>query len=739
MSHTTAPITEASLNLDLNEQAHSFARELAMACRKMSIYGSGHPLAVKAVEKPFFLLSTFFRHKRIVNLNVQNGLLYLLNIRLKDSVFNGQILQILQTLDVNAVLFHRGVDVSQFSCFVESAVTRELAHESSAGLASHLKEKNVTGVEINTERAFDLFENRKQYRGDVDGDFSVRRLALNQMGNDLALLSKMDEVTDDWLFDHGIDFDAAIVQYLLPEKIASLPADRIRTQLMELAARLNAADSATPETDEMSSVYMTLFKLVGSHPGRDDILAKLEASAGPARRASDLDVDTGTKTGAIKIQSQEKIETHIEKIFASGSRALEIAEFCDSFGRLLKTGLQPQAQRVMWDLLKFMSAADPEYREKALNLTGAIVEQIPSDVGLGVIKASVDAVLSALEAKNETYEYSEFIWKLFQACHRGDLYEQMARLTKGMADRRMVNENVTVYDSMAVKKAFENISRPDVIQQLITELVGSHADRNGFLKETLINIGTEDVAFGLARIISHPIRTVRQLTLKILAELGKSSLKVFSRVLNDDNMFKREEDRRELPDERWYVVRNSIFVLGSIHDEHGVSALRIRMTDTDFRVRREIVCALEKIGGEDAIDCLTVMAEDSTKEIREAAIIAIGLLGDSGHSPLMIDLARRMPAECVRAVTALGKLGGDEAKAFLGELLADAGKLAALANGQVSRDDLKIAVVKALGEIGDDEAIKRIKQFQDTQSGAAKLLFKNSQVNRVISEVLSRH
>lgn len=738
MNRSTAPITEASLNLDLNEQVHSFARELAMACRKMSIYGPGHPLAHKAVEKPFFLLSTILKHKQFLNLNVQNGLLYLLNIRLKDSVFNGQILQILQTLDVNAVIFLRGIDVSQFSCFVESAVTRELAHESSAGLAAHLKGKNITTVEINTERAFDMFEQGKQYRGDVTGDYSLRRFVLNQMGNDLAALAMMVDAPDEVLLKLGIDFDSDIIQYLLPEKIASLPAEKIRTQLMELAGRLNSAEKSTSETDKMSSVYMSLFKLVECHPNREEILSDLESNAGPARRASDVP-NPKSQTGQIKIQSQEQIETLIEKIFASGNRNFEVAEFCDSFGRLLKTGQQPKAQRVMWDLLKFMSAADPEYREKALNLSGAIVENISPEVGLGVITASVNAVQAALKEKIETYEYSEFIWKLFQACHRGDLYELMARLTQGMAERRKINENVTVYDSMAVKKAFENISRPDVIQQLITELVGSHAERSAFLKDSLINIGTEEVAFGLARIISHPSRTVRQLTLKILAELGKSSLKVFTRVLNEDKMFEREVDRRELPDERWYVVRNSIFVLGSIHDEQGVSALRIRMSDTDFRVRREIVRALEKIGGEDAIDCLTVMAEDNIKEIREAAIIAIGLLGDSKHTPLMIDLAKRMPGESARSVTALGKLGGPEAKAFLGELLIDNGKLAELTDGKVSRDDLRVAVVKALAEIGDDEAIQRIRQFHEAQSGASKLLFKNSQVNRVVSEVLSRH
>ena len=75
-------------------------------------------------------------------------------------------------------------------------------------------------------------------------------------------------------------------------------------------------------------------------------------------------------------------------------------------------------------------------------------------------------------------------------------------------------------------------------------------------------------------------------------------------------MFARDPQRHELPDDKWYVVRNSIFVLGSLRDPGGVAALRARIDDHDIRVRREIVSALEKIGGDEALDCLTLMADD---------------------------------------------------------------------------------------------------------------------------------
>jgi hypothetical protein len=204
-------------------------------------------------------------------------------------------------------------------------------------------------------------------------------------------------------------------------------------------------------------------------------------------------------------------------------------------------------------------------------------------------------------------------------------------------------------------------------------------------------------------------------------------------------MFEREPEHLELPDEKWYVVRNSIFVLGSIRDQQGVAPLRSRITDPDIRVRREIVTSLERIAGEEAIDCLTLMAEDPMREVRQGAIIAIGLIGGSESAPILIDIAKRSPLDSVKAVTALGKAGGEDARKFLGDLLADPEMLARLADGRLPKDELRVAVVRALGQIGDDEAIARVREFKDSQSAASKILFKNSSVNKAVSEVLARH
>ncbi|MDH3891491.1 MAG: HEAT repeat domain-containing protein [candidate division Zixibacteria bacterium] len=201
-------------------------------------------------------------------------------------------------------------------------------------------------------------------------------------------------------------------------------------------------------------------------------------------------------------------------------------------------------------------------------------------------------------------------------------------------------------------------------------------------------------------------------------------------------MFERQSDRHELPDARWYVIRNTVFVLGSLKDPEGVAALRLRINDNDIRVRREIVRSLEKIGGDDACDLLIVMADDRDQEISESSVIAAGIIGRPDSAPLFIDVARRHPLLSARCVFALGKMGGSDATAYLIKLLGCDDELSRIVGQGVSKDDIRLAVIKALGSIGGEDAINSIQEYRDGMSRTHKLFSKNSPINKAIQELL---
>lgn len=713
-------ITESTLKKDLNELAHSFIRELSTACKKMAIYGSDHPLARKAVGPPFLLLGQIFLYKRYVSMNVRRGELYFLNIALKENIFSCQVMQFLQILDVKAVLFDKTVRLEELTIFVDALVKRDTLYNPSYRLSEYLQKENIASIEVNSVRGFELFEDRQLYRGEIAGDYSVRRLALDQIGDDLKNVSRLLVAEDD-LVPFGIDFESDIIKYLIPERVTGFSVD----QFVRAIAEARATDCKAG-----ADSCLALLALAESHPESEAIRSSLD---------NDLaDTEQSDQVISIQHESRDRVEKLLADLFSPDYEAFDILEFADAFSRLLKTGQHAKANSIIADLMSRLRGESSRSRQMALSLLDGAVLATQSPRDDEVIDNAISLVIYHLDLGQETFEYSELIRLLFGRCLHANCFANMAVLSSALATHRKNHDGVTVYESLAVKKALEQINRPETIDILLDNLVVARHEKAGYLRTILCAIGSEEVALALSRIISHPDRQVRQYALKILADLGDPSLTIFGRMMADDNCFKRGEERQELPDAKWYIVRNTIFVLGTLGDERAVDALRLRLGDPDIRVRREIVCALEKIGGEKAVDLLSIFADDSSGEIRGAALIAIGLIGTAEAAPLVIDIATRNPGEALKAITALGKLGGEEATQYLAGLLKNEAELSRLSAGKISREDLRVAIIKVLVTIGGKTGIDGIQDYQDNMSKTQKIFFKNSPLNKAIKEALSK-
>lgn len=739
MSSAVKKITEGVIRTDLNELVHSLAAELAMACKKMAIYSDDHPVGRRSLEKPFLVFGKLFYFRKYVSITAQRGNLYICNICLKEAVFYAPIVQAMQVLDISAMLFDSEMSIRDFSIFVQRFVKRTRPDDPEYDLGEYLKKNRIRTIQINSESAFKQFETQRQYRGEVDDDFTVRRIALDQLGNELPLLARLSESSESQFLEAGIDFDPAVIQYLLPEKVASIRPMIIRRQLESLAEKIRSDSHPSAQRTNAVQTYMALFKLVSLHPEKDRITEDLESNfESTGQETADRIGSPLSSTGAIKVTAIGQIENVLEDTFSVSSQSFDSLAFGESFERLLKTGLRGKAEEIIRKLMEYLRDANPGYRQRALSLLLETIDQINLETDGKLLEMLVADVVDQLSNRRETYEYSELIAKLCDRCLIEKKYRLIADLSSAMASRRHVEGDVSTYDSMAVKKALESLNRREVVDRLVEDLFKSDFETSSQIKRILTAVASEEVAMALSQVVAHPLRQVRQQSLRVLAELGKAALRVFSRIINDDDWFTRDTSRQELPDSKWYVVRNSIFVLGSLKDPQAVLPLRLRTSDPDIRVRREIVSALEKIGGEESVDLLVLMAEDVAKEIRESAVAAIGVLGTAEIVPLLIDLAKQGKSETLRLLGVIGKLGGQEARDFLCLLLGDDYELTSLAAGGVAKDDLRLAAIRALGAIGDTVAINKIRDYQENLPAAHRIFFKNSPVNKAITEILSR-
>lgn len=736
MNRSSRSIDQSLLCTNFSILAHEFIRELAMGCKKISIYGPSHPVSARGLEKAFLVANRVFRAKRYLNLNIADGKLYVLNVRLKDGLFCQEIIQYLEILDISTITFERCMTMTEFISFAGRLLKRVDLTDHSNLLSNFLKQNKITSIEVNSETGLNLFESGRTYRGDINDDFSVKRIVMDRLGDDFHSLIYVQPLSPEALLSSGIDFDSDIISYLLPEKLSSISSDEIITTIDSLLQNISSASDAE-EKKRFEAGYRSACGLIDYHTDRDKIVQALSQIVPDGTILNTLR-EAQVSVGSIRQESSDRIEELLQKIGTDEGQLSVTLEFGDCFERLLKTGQAGKALSIFGRLLDGLSDSRGSVREWSLECGLIGIERLGFPADDTVFEKLIGIVTDRLVNRSETFEYSELIWQLLKRCLFEQRYESMANLTSSMATRRSQVDDVTVYDSLAVKHAFANLNRREVVDRLINEMIRVDYARASHIRRVLIALGSEEVALALAGIISHPTRSVRQQALKILAELGKASLRVFSDILANDDMFIRDSGRRELPDGKWYTIRNSIFVLGSLKDPQGVGALRLRFIDPDVRVRRDIVSALEKIGGEEAVDCLALMAHDSDREISECAVIAIGLCGTVDAVPLLIDVVDKRPHVSICVVNALGKIGGHDSREFLARLLADPTALADISSGQVSREELKLATVKALGVIGDGESIEHLKTFNDGLSTTHKILFKSSIINKTLSDILSR-
>jgi len=160
-----------------------------------------------------------------------------------------------------------------------------------------------------------------------------------------------------------------------------------------------------------------------------------------------------------------------------------------------------------------------------------------------------------------------------------------------------------------------------------------------------------------------------------------------------------------LKDERWYVVRNMVSILGELRCSECVADLKRPLHHHDARVRKEAIRALMKIGGEAAESALIPLLDEQDDGLVRHVILSLGLMRSrQAVSPLLKLLERRdlllKGLEVKKELlVALGRIGDRRATGLLLKMLVPRG-------WPVGRWlEIKVAVAAALGALGDEAAL----------------------------------
>jgi len=178
-----------------------------------------------------------------------------------------------------------------------------------------------------------------------------------------------------------------------------------------------------------------------------------------------------------------------------------------------------------------------------------------------------------------------------------------------------------------------------------------------------------------------------------------------------------------IEDDRWFVVRNGLAILGDVGGEHAVELVTSSLANTDARVRKEALLALAKIGGEGAGMLVCGMLEDPDAEARLAAAMAAGALKvERALKPLLRILDGEDDVDVtIGVVRALGQIGDPGAVNLIE-------KRAVVSFFSRPPVEVRIVAYRALLSIGTPHARKLVEQAADD---------KDPEVKRIVRDLLA--
>ena len=268
-------------------------------------------------------------------------------------------------------------------------------------------------------------------------------------------------------------------------------------------------------------------------------------------------------------------------------------------------------------------------------------------------------------------------------------------LERGMVDRAIgvLGDLRRDADGMARKNpatrgsimmAMHRIANRSIIEELVERLGRSRTEEDRTtLRGVLLALGAEVVTPLVRNLVGATDLSARRAYRDALVELDRVGVPLLEDMVGD---------------ERWFVVRNMVGILGEIRSADAVDHFARTIRHGDVRVRRETIIALSKFGGEEAVQQLLVGLVDAEPSLRAAAALGLGLTkAGTAVAPLIKRLGEETDLETiVEIIRALGRIGDARAVPPLAER-ASGGSLCSRVPVPI-----RVEAIRALGEIGGE-------------------------------------
>jgi hypothetical protein len=722
-------------NLNLLDLGTEIVRECFTAARRLRMYEPEHPMTASVVERPFFLFKKWFRLRQSLVLAQSGNSVTVSGIPLPPVVFTSNFSRGMGESKITTLTFLDTLSPTELGLFLSHLFGLSARK---VPIKGYLEQKKVLSIQIGGPEAQLILETESSLAAVYRQDFSYRHMAKMVLKNRPELLaafvtgaiSRQLEMLERW----GIEFRMKVLE----EALFSVLEEMNDAMVLTLLDTTLPADFTRP--DEVAAKQQSFRFLVNAAlktRDKEQFLSRLKPhldSKGVPRPFYESALDLSSR---MKLEITGELE-NLGRRVAEGLGTEELNRYADLFIKCLKLRRPEVVGHNLGSLAEALVSPLAEARQGAYLVARRVLEPTATNEPeqfLIFLRRLVGFVVD----QKESLEFAETLLLISELCIEEKFYQPLGEMLGLLAGRLELEEPGKPLGSLLIRKVLDNLNRPEIIQKLIAELDTEERGKAVWVRQVLSAIGSLETAQALSEKMSDSSRFVRQNVLKILSNLGNNALVVAATLLADPSNYRRRPDGG-LEDESWYRLRNAVHILGNLRKDSAVPVLEMPAADADFRLRREVVKALEKLPGRRGLPLLKKLSLDSSEEIRRMAFVAMS--DAAGEEDLDFLFSRFYPGspDAIPVTYAISCIGGSRARDFLIGLLdptSQSGRRIIDQNGGATMS-LKVAILKGLARIGDERASIKIREVAASFSKSQKLLLTGNPLSDTARILLSK-
>lgn len=697
-------ISSKTINKDINvkEACLDILRDMYSASRQLLMYPQGHPFTNETLKKPISRLNEIFNFKESFTIQVYNNRIVAEGLLLEDNIFVSGLMNDFIKHNIFSIHFLSDIALDDLYHFLKRLI--DDTSPADDYFVGYLKKKNVKTININETSSINLFDINETLIGSIDLNFMLNNRIQEIIYSDPDFVSDfyLGEIKSDEDIKSRIKIDFRLP--FLSKHIAHCVSRMSEKQALDIFQKVIYSTNILGEFTDRG-ILEGISRLWRDYVGKNTEVSILLPvygilkSVGATDDILEIVFDKGT---LVKLKAVRDAEEIIDLLKTNQACEISFDDVKKVVFKLASDTHSHPLELLFRQLLNNLSSRVLDTRQRSLRLTIEAVQTISESSFWEIYADLVGEILRLALMGRINHEIVELIGWLVEKSAEKERWTEFKNCAYTLKTISGMTERAD--NDFIVSKLKDLSDSPDLCDILIDAVLTGKGGNE--LYESIPIISSDKLVSVLISRIDSSDKAIRTRVIKTLSKMGEGIgpliIENLSELINAG-----EKDFEK----NWYRLRNLLRVLGQIKYVEALSYFDILANWEKIQVKRELISACEKMESSATGVLLAKLATDESRDIRKAAIVAMGLSGHPDMLQYLRTIFNNIDTERELVAIAIGKIGGLEARDLLIDLYENPVIYKELNISKKDKQKIKQAILRSLSNIGDGVSLSKVELY----------------------------